>query len=85
MAWTRLGLRSQNGARQYFGVSGEQVRVDVRVAWEFASCYGVNLAFRWVWVWLFAGCEVLLLRAAQGLEARPVPSNSAGAGSPTTL
>jgi hypothetical protein len=26
------------------GVDPESIRIDVRVAWEFATCYGVNLA-----------------------------------------
>jgi hypothetical protein len=26
------------------GVDPESIRIDVRVAWEFAACYGVNLA-----------------------------------------
>jgi hypothetical protein len=25
-------------------VNPESIRIDVRVAWEFATCYGVNLA-----------------------------------------
>jgi hypothetical protein len=28
-----------------FGMNPELIRIDVRIAWEFASCYGVNLAF----------------------------------------
>ena len=34
---------SQNGARQYFRVKPKSIRVDVRIAEDSASCYGVNL------------------------------------------
>jgi hypothetical protein len=56
-----------------FGVNPESNRIDVRAAGEFASCYGVNLAFAafgcglflqvvkvgsWYGTLLFASCEV---------------------------
>jgi hypothetical protein len=40
----------------------ELIRIDVRIAWEFASCYGVNLAVSEAGLFFFfAGCEAVPL------------------------
>jgi hypothetical protein len=39
----------------------ESIRIDVRIAWEFASCYGVNLAVSVAGLVFFAGCEAVPL------------------------
>jgi hypothetical protein len=43
-----------------FEVSPESIRIDVRVAWEFATCCGVNLAvFVVVFGFFPARCEAV--------------------------
>jgi hypothetical protein len=50
----------------------ESIRIDARVAGEFASCYGVNLAVSVFGVWVFsAGCEAVHLQSGGLIQSFP--------------